>query len=174
VQPTTTPSTSTTPTSQPEITALCNSLWTQLMAQTPTDVKACLNADPAHKRVFDGICAKIGTKQLTLQAAAAQWAGYVTQHCAAPPPPSPPPAAPPPPASTPTTPPQQVPTTPPSTTPSGGPGGGPSGGEQPTEQAGFLRQVGSIVGIGLLMAVGLTYARKKGMLRKLTKRRGRR
>ncbi len=167
------PATSTTPTQTPG--EACAALWNALMLQAPSYIQACL-ADPTHRAAYNRICLLMAGNQISPSTGAAQWAAYVTKNC-------PPPGAPPPPPSQPPPPPVSHPVVPPPPPmeqsgpidlPSGGPGGDSGGApESPGEEAGYLRQVGSIVGIGLLLAVGLTYARKKGML-KLTKGRRRR
>lgn len=163
------PSTSTTPTQTPNET--CAALWTALMAQTPDYLKACLR-NPLHRAAYNKICLLTAGNQISPATGAAQWSAYLANNCGNYGPPTAQP--PPPPTSTPTVPPELV-EEPPSVMddPTGGPGGDSGGAPGSGEEPWQLRQVGSIVGIGLIVAVGLTYARKKGML-KLTKRRRRR
>jgi len=174
--PTSTPSVPSSPSTQPTGTPqqTCDALWNQLLGQADPAVRVCVTANPTHKKNFDRICSNIAAGTLSLASGAAQWAGYVQQVC-----------APPPPVSTPSTP--TMPTAPPyipqTLVPSNPPdaGGGPSSGgpssggpaDEPQTQDSLLRQVGSVVGVGLFVALGMTYAKQKGWL-KLTKRRRRR
>lgn len=104
---------------------------------------------------------------------------YVNAACAkrqpptvvAPPPPPPPVTAPPPTQNPPITapPPQNFPGGPPANQPADQTSAPPTRDTSTQPEKSLLRQVGPIVGIGLLAAVGLTYARK----RSLTKRKRR-
>jgi hypothetical protein len=153
------------PTGTPEQT--CRAMLADWKAQNPT-LAACLSsADDAQ---LLEIC-MWGFFDPAKQAQAGQQVqNYVAQACARNQPPvvvvqpkappfTPPQATQPPPI---TPPPQQdFPGGP----PSGGPGDVPGDTSTPPAKS-FLRQVGPIVGIGLLAAVGLTYARKRALTKR--------
>lgn len=160
-----TPPPSVVQTPPPNVQQQCQGLLAAWKAANPT-LAACLT--PADDANLLQLC-QYGLQTNQVPQATQQIQQYVGAACArrSPPtvttPPHPPPPTPPPTSNQPppiTPPPQQD-------FPGGGPSGGPPQGDTSTQpQKSFLRQVGPIVGIGLLAAVGLTYARKR-----LTKRR---
>lgn len=166
--------------------AQCRPLWDQGLASDPA-LRACLTENDYP--VFYQLCAGVSLGYWSFADGAAEWARYVERKCtgglpsdpqptAYPPPPQPPGVPSPPPAPPPPVvdEPGQPTDVPPFDLPGGGsdlPVDGGSG--MPTDSGqkkGFLRQVGPVVGIGLLAAIGLTLARGKTL--KLTRKRKRR
>ncbi len=167
----------------------CDTVWLQLLRAAPMNIRACLVGNPMHKLYYNNLCARLVAGSTAVAAGEREWADYVTRNCTprtnTPATPRTPtrvrqPSTPTrsnqhnPPSSTPTTPGGDVNVPPPGgDNDSGFPGGGDPGADDETKH-GFLRQVGGVVGIGLFVAVGLTVARDKKFMRKLTKGRRRR
>lgn len=144
----------------------CQMLFTQWAGANPV-LARCLNGDDA--RYLINLCAASIGDPVKQPKMFQDVQNYIGAACArtAPPPPIPP-ALPPPPPPPPTSN-QPPPITPPprqdfpgDNTPTFPP---PSDTSAPPAKS-LLRQVGPIVGIGLLAAVGLTYARKRALTKK--------
>jgi len=174
----------------PSLRSQCDAIWNTLIAGSTPSIRTCLTSNPQHKGYYNNVCMRLALGQMNAGAASAEWADYVTRNCATHPPPS---TARTPRASTPTHVRQPTPTAVPGesisippavrqdddndsgnppTSSGGSPGGDTDGDDQ--KKKGFLRQLGGVVGVGLFVAVGLTVARDKKFMRKLTGKRARR
>jgi hypothetical protein len=149
----------------------CNTAWNTWLRNNPAKAR-CVN-DSAGRQKFMSICVGLQMGTLSLGAGGTQWNDYVARRCAVPPPtasppPPPPPTRMPPPGDS--SPPADLNEPPANMNPphdGRDPGNtfDPGGGGEPTTGArAFLRQVGPVVGIGLLAAVVFTVARKKKLL----------
>lgn len=139
----------------------CMSLWTSWLRQAPAQQKNCVN-NTAGATKFKDLCTRTIAGTLSSDDATDRWNAYVRKQCGTPPPATRPPVPPP----TTSSPPWSGPAEPGSGSGPGA-GGGPGGDSSDEGLAAKLRQVGPVVGLGLLLAIGLTVARK----RKLTRRR---
>lgn len=163
-------------TSTPKVNYDCNKAFLSWLSANPQ--LATCGQTTQHKSTYNLLCTQIRNGNITAAQGEITWRQYIAKECPSSAPPPPPKMTAPPPSNV-----KQPPVPPPAAPPPGRVVNPPpeppvldEPGDQPppvTQHASVLQQIGPIVGIGLLAAIGLTMARKmkKG---RLTKRRHRR
>ncbi len=151
----------------------CASAWNTWRGANPAAARCA--GDTAGRQQFVAICTRIQMGTLAPSPGMKQWTDYVARRCSAPPPQSPPPTSRPPTTMPPpgdrNFPPMDSPPLDGPNPPRDGrdPGSGFDPGVDDVPETGaraFLRQVGPVVGIGLLAAIVLTVARKKKLFKR--------